>query len=286
MRTLRIKNHRSQYWPAFFVLLLATSSCVLDVSAQKRKPVDKKPVVIRSMPLAEPGICIPSDSNFNNVLQIDNKGKVTLTTQTSSRSGVLFDANFPSSANDILTSTFKPTITIKADHSLRYELVVKVLKDVRQALDRCFNVEASTRIDAPYVYIYPEPRESTNLPVYLNPLILVTRLANNSDLTLNNESLGSLSDASLLRDRLRAIFKSREENGVFRRDTNETEKEVRLRADGSVRFGDVVKLVDVLKDAGASPVGLLIDDAQDVVEIQLEMIKPESPKPKPKRSKP
>ncbi|MGD9562246.1 MAG: hypothetical protein AB7W44_08170 [Pyrinomonadaceae bacterium] len=212
-------------------------------------------------------------------------GRVTLTTQTSSSSGVLFDANQPSFANDILTSAFEPTVTIKADPNLRYELVVKVLKRVRQALDRCFNVEASTRIDGPHVYIYPEPKELPNMPVYPNPLILETRLDNNAGLTLNNESQGSLSDTSMLRDRLRAIFKAREENGVFRRDTNEIEKEVRLRAAGAVKFGDVIKIVDALKEAGASPVGLLIDDEQkDAVEFRLEMIEPATPKPK--QSKP
>lgn len=277
MRSLPVKNHRSSCWSTLLILLIASSAWVSEVSAQKRKPVKKTPVVAPLMSY-QPEICIPTDSNFATVLQIDNGGKVMLTTQSSNRPTVLFDANLQSSANDILASALKPTVTIKADRSLRFEQVVKVLKAVRQVLDRCFNVEASTRSDAPYVYIYPEPRDSDNLPVYPNPLLLVTRLDNNAGLTLNNESQGSLVDTSPLRDRLGAIFKEREENGVLRPGTNRIEKEVRITAAASVKFGDVIRLVDALKDAGASPIGLQIDETDNMVEMRMEILAPPKPK--------
>ncbi len=256
------------------------STWVSDVSAQKKKPVKKKPAVATSIVSADPGICIPPDTNYVSVLQIDNNGKATLTTQSTDGSKFLFDANQLSSANDVLTAALKPTVTVKADPSLKFDLVVKILKGTRQALDRCFNVEASTRVDDPYVYIYPEPKEGNDLPVYPNPLLLVVHLDKNAVLTLNNEKHGSLNDISPLRNRLKEIFKEREDNGVFREGTNLVEKEVRVMAAGSAKFGDVIKIVDALKEAGASPVGLQIDEAQNMVEMRLETLETALPKPK------
>ena len=286
MRSLPARIHGSCYLSAIFqmavTLLICTSAWVSDVSAQKKKPVKKKPAVATSIFSSYLDICIPPDTDNIAVLQIDNSGKATLTTQTTS--GFLFDANLMSSPNDVLTELFKPTVTIEPDPSLKFDLVIKILKGARQVLDRCFNVEASTRIEDPYVYIYPEPKEETNVNVKPNPLMLVLHLDENANLTLNNEKQGSLKDTSMLQNLLRQVFKEREDNGVFREGTNLVEKEVRVRAVGSVKFGDVIKIVDALKEAGASPVGLEIDDVANSADTPLKMI--EMPLPKPRTKKP
>jgi biopolymer transport protein ExbD len=62
---------------------------------------------------------------------------------------------------------------------------------------------------------------------------------------------------------LREIFKERENNGVFREGTNEVEKTIFIKSPRSVRYGDVVKVIDAAKTAGASPIGLQIDDLAD-----------------------
>jgi len=62
---------------------------------------------------------------------------------------------------------------------------------------------------------------------------------------------------------LAEIFKERENNGVFRENTNEVEKTIFLKSPKSVKYGDVVKVIDAAKDAGASPIGLQIDDLTD-----------------------
>ena len=262
------------------VALISSLASVSDVAAQKKKPVKKTQTVARSIISAEPAICIPPETGYISVLQIDANGKATLTNQTDSGSKVLFDANQLSSANDVLTAALKPTVVVRPDPGLKFDLVVKILKGARQALDRCFNVEASTRVDDPYVYIYPEPLEGNDLPVYPNPLVLVVHLDKNADLTLNNEKQGSLNEISPLRSRLKEIFKAREDNGVFREGTNLIEKEVRVMAVSSAKFGDVIKMVDALKDAGASPVGLQIDEAAGLVEMRLETLETTLPKPK------
>jgi biopolymer transport protein ExbD len=61
---------------------------------------------------------------------------------------------------------------------------------------------------------------------------------------------------------LTEIFQGRDANGVFREGTNEVEKTVFIKSPRSVRYGDVVKVIDAVKMAGAQPIGLQIDDLQ------------------------
>lgn len=106
-----------------------------------------------------------------------------------------------------------------------------------------------------------EPKDQQNLDVKPNPLTLVVAINKETKgISLNNESAGDVSDASALTAKLMEIFKSRETNGVFRENTNEIEKTIFIKSPTSVRYGDVVKVIDAAKVAGASPIGLQIDD--------------------------
>ena len=107
-----------------------------------------------------------------------------------------------------------------------------------------------------------EPKPDENQVIAKpNPLTLVVGV-NKSDMkiTLNNDVAGDISDTSGLTNRLSQIFKDRENNGVFREGTNEVEKTVFIKSPRSVRYGDVVKVIDAVKLAGAQPIGLQIDD--------------------------
>ena len=106
-----------------------------------------------------------------------------------------------------------------------------------------------------------EPKNQQNLEVKPNPLTLVVAInGSTKGITLNNNSAGDVSDASALTAQLQEIFKARETNGVFREGTNEIEKTIFIKSPTSVRYGDVVKVIDAAKMAGASPIGLQIDD--------------------------
>jgi biopolymer transport protein ExbD len=109
----------------------------------------------------------------------------------------------------------------------------------------------------------PKP-DDVQANVKPNPLTLVVAI-NKSDggLTLNNEALGNVSDTADLTNRLTTIFKEREANGSFREGTNEVEKTLFIKSPRSIRYGDVVKVIDAVKVAGASPIGLQIDDLSD-----------------------
>ena len=106
-----------------------------------------------------------------------------------------------------------------------------------------------------------EPKDQPQQEVKANPLTLVVAINKDTKaISLNNEAAGDVSDASALTAKLADIFKQRADNGVFRDNSNEVEKTLFIKSPTSVRYGDVVKVIDAAKMAGATPIGLQIDD--------------------------
>jgi len=94
-----------------------------------------------------------------------------------------------------------------------------------------------------------------------NPLTLVVSINRDTKaITLNNEPYGDVNDTEKLTNKLQAIFKEREANGAFREGTNEVEKTLFIKSPKLVKYGEVVKVIDAAKVAGAEPIGLQIDD--------------------------
>jgi biopolymer transport protein ExbD len=109
-----------------------------------------------------------------------------------------------------------------------------------------------------------EPKNQQQLDVKPNPLTLVINInRDNRAVSLNNEPTGTVDDSDPLTNRLKGIFKDRETNGVFRENSNEIEKTVFIKAPKTVKYGDVVRVIDAAKTAGADPIGLQIDDLSD-----------------------
>lgn len=109
-----------------------------------------------------------------------------------------------------------------------------------------------------------EPKPEDNVVAKPNPLTLVIGI-NKTDnkITLNNEEFGDTSDTSALTNKLQQVFKERENNGVIKEGTNEVEKTVFIKSPRSMRYGNVVKVIDAAKVAGAQPIGLQIDDLSE-----------------------
>ncbi|HTK26609.1 MAG TPA: biopolymer transporter ExbD [Pyrinomonadaceae bacterium] len=109
-----------------------------------------------------------------------------------------------------------------------------------------------------------EPKDEPQVNVKPNPLTLVVTIDKDTKkVLLNNEAAGDVSDASPLTAKLNEIFKARESNGVFREGTNEVEKTVFIKSHPSVKYGDVVKVIDAAKTAGAQPIGLQVDSIEN-----------------------
>lgn len=106
-----------------------------------------------------------------------------------------------------------------------------------------------------------EPKDEAVKP-QPNPLTLSVEINKDGTVRVNKEDGGTVEDPGALGARLTQVFKEREANGVFRENTNppEIEKTVFIKAPRTLSYGSVVKVVDAVKGAGASPVGLQIDD--------------------------
>ncbi len=106
----------------------------------------------------------------------------------------------------------------------------------------------------------PKPEDEQVKPKP-NPLTLVVEIDKNTlGVKLNKEDMGNVNETDALAGKLTSIFKEREVNGVFRANTNEVEKTIFIKAPRSVKYGDVVKIIDAVKIVGAEPIGLQIDD--------------------------
>lgn len=99
-----------------------------------------------------------------------------------------------------------------------------------------------------------EPKDQPQQDVRPNPLTLVVAINKDTKaITLNTLPVGNVSDTEALTGKLLEVFKDREIN-------LEVEKTVFIKSPTSVRYGDVVKVIDAVKMAGAQPIGLQIDD--------------------------
>lgn len=106
-----------------------------------------------------------------------------------------------------------------------------------------------------------EPKEQANLVVEPNPLSLVVTInPATRGLALNNEPQGTIDEPEALTARLKEIFAQRERDNIRSTITNQTEKTLFIKSPTSVRYGDVVKVIDAVKVADATPIGLQIDD--------------------------
>jgi biopolymer transport protein ExbD len=105
----------------------------------------------------------------------------------------------------------------------------------------------------------PDPQQDLS-QIKPNPLTLVVTVASDLKLKLNQDEMGSVNDTGPMSQRLSALFAQRKEQRAYRPGTEEVEKTVFIKAPRSLPYGDVVKVIDAIKGAGANPVGLQVDD--------------------------
>ncbi|HEV7860106.1 MAG TPA: biopolymer transporter ExbD [Pyrinomonadaceae bacterium] len=105
----------------------------------------------------------------------------------------------------------------------------------------------------------PDPNQDLS-QLKPNPLTLVVTISGDYKLKLNQDDMGNVSDTAPLSQRLVALFQQRKETRAFRPGTEDVEKTVFIKAPRGLKYGDVVKVIDAIKGAGANPVGLQVDD--------------------------
>jgi biopolymer transport protein TolR len=101
-----------------------------------------------------------------------------------------------------------------------------------------------------------------------NPLTLVVSITPDLQIKLNQDVMGSVNDTSALAAKLQQTFQQRKEQHAYKigmetatvSEDLKIEKTVFVKAPRALHYGDVVKVIDAIKGAGASPVGLQVDD--------------------------
>jgi len=102
-----------------------------------------------------------------------------------------------------------------------------------------------------------------------NPLTLVVSISPDLQIKLNQDALGSVNDTAPLAQKLALTFQQRKEQRAYKvgmetrsdvKEDDRIEKTVFVKAPRAAKYGDIVKVIDAIKGAGASPVGLQVDD--------------------------
>lgn len=144
---------------------------------------------------------------------------------------------------------------------------VTPLIDVLLVLLIIFMVAAPLR---PHRFVAKVPSEPDDRILPPNIHTLVVTIEPDRTLKLNGlpDDMGTVEDSSRLQQRLVALFNERKENRVYREemisrfDLSEEariQKTVFIKAPRSIPYGEVAKVIDGLKGAGADPVGLQLD---------------------------
>ena len=113
-----------------------------------------------------------------------------------------------------------------------------------------------------------EPNKDES-PMPPPPALLVVTIALDHTLSLNSLSdMGTVEDPAKLSAKLSEVFGLRAKNRAYRYemltradlpDALRIEKTVFIKAPRSLGYGDVVKVIDGIKIAGAAPIGLQLD---------------------------
>ncbi len=115
----------------------------------------------------------------------------------------------------------------------------------------------------------PSEQERDN-PGEPNPHTLIVKINTDKSLQLNKtKNLGFIKETEKLQSKLTKIFSERKDNGVLNENlaTNQNldmsdkiQKTVFIKAPKKIAYGEVVKVIDAIKLAGAKPISLQIDD--------------------------
>jgi biopolymer transport protein ExbD len=123
----------------------------------------------------------------------------------------------------------------------------------------------------PHSFAAKLPSAPADPPLIANTAALVVTIRPDRTLQLNrlNDDMGTVEDTSKLSSYLISLFKQRAANHVYRAEmlsridlpeAIRVEKTVFIKAPRSIAYGQVTRVLDGLKGAGAEPVGLQLDD--------------------------
>lgn len=145
----------------------------------------------------------------------------------------------------------------------RPDINVTPLIDVLLVLLIIFMLVTPTKFSQMESRIPSEPADTKDVDNH--PLTLIVGINKDRSLALNNAATDStVSSTDALISRLKQIFRKRTANEVYAQNSDPAEKRIEkavfIQAPKDINYGDVSKVVDAVRMAGASPVSLQIDN--------------------------
>ncbi len=137
---------------------------------------------------------------------------------------------------------------------------VTPLIDVLLVLLIIFMVVTPTKPSAFKAKVPSEPTSDDRVIPDAQTLVVV--VGNDAGLRLNGEtSLGTVDDPAKMIERLKAVFSQREANSELSpAGEGSIQRSVFVKAPSTLNYGSVARVVDAVKQSGADPIALQIDD--------------------------
>ena len=172
-------------------------------------------------------------------------------------------------------STVSAPVYLAASDTIKYDTIIRVLQQLRRQkvseiacmVDQPDDLGSGARVFK--VKIPPEANEKDLRTLKPNPLTLRVSIASDLKLKLNQDDIGTVNDTQPLSEWLLKIFKTRREQYAFNPERannpnltfeQRLEKIVFIKGDKSLRYGDVIRVIDAVHGARANPIVLQIDD--------------------------
>ncbi len=115
----------------------------------------------------------------------------------------------------------------------------------------------------------PAERNDDYVIPHVNPMTLIVTIAKSGMMQLNKDDAGTTADTSHLTETLQSVFAERIRKGDVsesfaddpqRPTADRIGRTVFIKAPRTLNYGDVARVVDAVKTAGAFPISLQIDD--------------------------
>lgn len=235
----------------------AAVTCMLLLAAfVNAQPAGKRP--------ANKAISSQATSDFEFEVTITPLGLAGITVVRRSGMGLFTPAMLSSFANESAKISLNPSFLIRPDKEAKMTDILAAINAIRVSP----KTEMRIGIDADVNVSIPKKTDPNAVP-RPNPLTLVVRVDERSDISLNGEKEGSFPDTSKLEQHLNRIFKEREENGVSRPGTNTIETTVMVKLSKTMTFANLMDLARAIKRAGSNAISLQVDetDGELVVDI-------------------
>ena len=155
-----------------------------------------------------------------------------------------------------------PRVTIDPDPSLDLKTVLVIIKAARVSPTAEIKIKMSLVDFSGELVIPAESGGSGGRNLKPNPLLLMVGLDGGKNLQLNKEKIGTLADPGAVTNKLKEIFASRAEKGVFREGTFDVEKTVTVKVPLSTKFADIGKIAAAIDASESDRMVLMVEDLE------------------------